>query len=106
MVLEAGGFKHMVAASGERLVLCHHMVERSEGKLVRRKSDEIRGSLASWQPTLRRLIQYLSAAPICLRGRPRYFLHCSTGDQLMNSGGRAIGCSKGKLFLVASLAPI
>lgn len=33
-------------------------------------------------------------------------LFSMAGDQLMNSGGRTIEGDKGKLFLVASLAPI
>lgn len=31
MVLEAGGLKDTVTASGERFVLCHYMVESSKG---------------------------------------------------------------------------
>lgn len=31
MILEAGGLKDTVAASGERFVLCHYIVERSKG---------------------------------------------------------------------------
>lgn len=45
MICEVTGFKAIVAASGERFVLCPYMVE-VEGQINAHKCDKTRGNLA------------------------------------------------------------